>query len=41
MESRVCDSLYFFSNSKKSPGGNFAPSRRYYIAYSRRGIMGE
>lgn len=25
---------YFFSKSKKSPGGYFPSNRRYYIAYN-------
>ena len=35
MGSRIRDSPYFFLKSKKSPGGKFAPNRRYYIAYNR------
>lgn len=34
MGGRKRDSPYFFSKSKKSPGGKFGTNRRYYIAYN-------
>jgi hypothetical protein len=37
MEGRKRGLSYFFRKSKKSPGGNFAPIRRYYIAYNEKG----